>query len=107
MMCCLKNEEDVYEEINRKMPNIGDIVTTDDGLKGEVANISVLRQMVRILVDVNDAKEVHDCKLETLHFVKKKPKRKNGKNGKSEEEAELENLEKIEQNDTKSKLDDN
>ena len=107
LMCCLKNEEDVYEEINRKMPNIGDIVTTDDGLKGEVANISVLRQMVRILVDVNDAKEVHDCKLETLHFVKKKPKRKNGKNGKSEEEAELENLEKIEQNDTKSKLDDN
>ncbi len=107
LMCCLKNEEDVYEEINRKMPNVGDIVTTDDGLKGEVANVSVLRQMVRILVDVNDAKEVHDCKLETLHFVKKKPKRKNGKAGKSEEEAELENLEKIEQDDTKSKLDDN
>ena len=37
LMCCLKNEEDVYEELNRKLPGVGDIVaSTEDGLKGEV-----------------------------------------------------------------------
>ena len=36
LMCCLKNEEETYEELNSKLPNVGDYVTTDDGLKGEV-----------------------------------------------------------------------
>ena len=34
LMCCLKNEEETYEELNRRLPNVGDRVTTDDGLKG-------------------------------------------------------------------------
>ena len=36
LMCCLKNEEEIYEDLNRKLPNVGDFVTTEDGLKGEV-----------------------------------------------------------------------
>ena len=35
LMCCLNNEENIYEELNRKLPNVGDFVTTDDGLKGD------------------------------------------------------------------------
>ena len=31
LMCCLKNEEETYEELNRRLPNVGDFVTTDDG----------------------------------------------------------------------------
>ena len=31
LMCCLKNEEEAYEELNRRLPNVGDFVTTDDG----------------------------------------------------------------------------
>ena len=31
LMCCLKNEEETYEELNRKLPNPGDSVTTNDG----------------------------------------------------------------------------
>ena len=30
LMCCLKNEEDTYEDLNSKLPNIGDFVTTDE-----------------------------------------------------------------------------
>ncbi|MEZ3467899.1 MAG: stage 0 sporulation family protein, partial [Schaedlerella sp.] len=57
LMCCLKNEEETYEELNRKLPNVGDFVTTDDGLKGEVHSVNVLRQLVKVVVDVGDEKE--------------------------------------------------
>ena len=34
LMCCLKNEEETYEYLNSRLPNVGDYVTTVDGLKG-------------------------------------------------------------------------
>ena len=34
-MCCLKNEEEAYEELNRSLPNVGTRVKTPDGLNGE------------------------------------------------------------------------
>ena len=55
-MCCLKNEEETYEELNRKLPGIGDRVTTADGLRGEVHSVSVLRQLVKVIVDVDGEK---------------------------------------------------
>ena len=36
LMCCLKNEQETYEYLNKKLPNIGDLVKTVDGYKGEV-----------------------------------------------------------------------
>ena len=51
LMCCLKNEEDTYEELNRKLPGVGDYVQTADGLHGEVQNVNVLRQLVKVLVE--------------------------------------------------------
>ena len=56
LMCCLKHEEETYEELNRRLPNTGDYVTTDDGLKGEVSSVNGLRQLVKVLVEVNDEK---------------------------------------------------
>ena len=112
LMCCLKNEEDVYEELNRKMPGVGDFCVAKDGLKGEVSSVNILRQTVKILVDVDDEKEVHEYKLEELESIKKKQKKKNNNGGKknSQEDAEmkeLEKLEKIEKQEGKSKLGDN
>ncbi|WP_026490138.1 PSP1 domain-containing protein [Butyrivibrio sp. XBB1001] len=111
LMCCLKNEEDVYEELNRKMPGVGDFCRAKDGLEGEVSSVNILRQMVKILVDVDDEKEVHEYKLEELEFIKKKQKKKNNngkKNSQEDEEMkELEALEKIEKQEGKSKLGDN
>ena len=60
LMCCLKNEEETYEELNRKLPGVGDFVTTDDGLKGEVHIVIVLRQMVKVVVDLGDEIEIED-----------------------------------------------
>ncbi len=109
LMCCLKNEEDVYEELNRKMPGVGDFCTAKDGLSGEVSSVNILRQTVKILVDVDDEKEVHEYKLEELESIKKKQKKKNGKKNSQEdaEVKELEKLEKIEKKEGKSKLGDN
>lgn len=104
LMCCLKNEEETYEELNRKLPNVGDYVTTDDGLKGEVHSVNVLRQIVKVLVDVGDEKEIHEYKVEQLRF-----KRRHGKKEKvdASEEKALKELENLEKKEGKSKLDDN
>jgi cell fate regulator YaaT (PSP1 superfamily) len=111
LMCCLKNEEDVYEELNRKMPGIGDICKAKDGLEGEVSSVNILRQTIKILVDVDDEKEVHEYKLDDIESIKKKPKKKNQNNKKNSQEdeeiKELEKLEKIEKQEGKSKLGDN
>ena len=102
LMCCLKNEEETYEELNSKLPNLGDFVTTDDGLKGEVQSVSVLRQYVKVIVTVNDEKEIREYKLDQLSF---KPKRKKEKINITD--VELKALELLEQKEGKSKLDDN
>lgn len=95
LMCCLKNEEETYEELNRKLPNVGDFVTTDDGLKGEVQSVNVLRQLVKVVVDVGDEKEIQEYRADQLRF-----KKRHGKNRKADtNEAELKELEKLEKQD--------
>ncbi len=105
LMCCLKNEEEVYEELNKKLPKVGDIVRTDDGFEGEVANVGVLRQTVRILVDVNDEKEVHDYTADQVHFVRKKSKHGNEPKNDKTEEVSLEELKALEDMGTSGDLD--
>lgn len=103
LMCCLKNEEETYEELNSKLPNIGDKVATDDGLKGEVQSVSVLRQLVKVIVFLNnDEKEVREYKVDSLKF---KPKKKKEKIKISDEELKV--LEALEKKEGKSKIDDN
>ena len=78
LMCCLKNEQETYEELNRNLPGIGDIVTTPQGISGTVQSVNVLRQMVKIVVDVNDEKEIQEFPVRDLKF---RPKKKKGKGG--------------------------
>lgn len=124
LMCCLQNESQVYEELNRKLPRVGETVLDPDGLKGEVRDINVLKQTVKVVVEIDDEKELREYKVDELKFKnrhkketdenqkngKKDKKNKSGKAKKSaielEEERELEELERLEQNDGKSKLDD-
>ena len=125
LMCCLKNEEEVYEELNKKLPKPGDQVTVPDGLKGVVQSVSILKQLVKVVVHLpNDEKEIREYPVEELRF---KPRQKKGKTGpapqgkdaKETKEAqknsdkkeqkellELEKLEKKERRSKKSKLDD-
>lgn len=102
LMCCLKNEEETYEELNRRLPNPGDFVTTDDGLKGDVSSVNVLRQLVKVIVDVGDEKEIKEYKVSQLRF---KPRHK--KDSAKIADEDLKVLERLEKQDGKSKLDDN
>ena len=103
LMCCLKNEQETYEELNSRLPNVGDHVTTADGMKGEVASLSVLRQLVKVVVTMeNDEKEIREYKVSELRF---KPRRKKEKNTVADEE--LKALEALERKEGKSKLEDN
>ena len=96
LMCCLKNEEEAYEELNSHLPNVGDFVRTADGLKGEVHSVSVLKQLVKVIVMLeNDEKEVREYKVCDLKF---KPKKRKEKVALDEELRELERLEKQEGN---------
>ena len=101
LMCCLTNEEETYEDLNRHLPSVGDHVTTPEGLKGDVQSINVLRQMVKVVVLLdNDEKEIREYHSSELKF---KPKRKKVKVSK-EEMAELKGLE--EKKGAQSKLDE-
>lgn len=93
LMCCLKNEEETYEELNKRLPGIGDYVTTEDGLKGEVQSVNVLRQLVKVIVEEGDEKEIKEYPVEKLQF-----KRKRGKKEKLElSKEELQELERLEE----------
>lgn len=94
LMCCLKHEEDTYEELNRKLPNVGDYVTTPEGLKGEVSNVNVLRQLVKVVVEDGDEKEIHEYKAEELKFKRRHKKEKQLTKEEMKELAKLEKLDK-------------
>ncbi len=95
LMCCLKNEEDTYEYLNSRLPSIGDFVTAEDGFKGEVHSVNVLRQTVKVLVTVDkDNRDIREYKVKQLRFRPKR--RKERLDIKDEELKELEALEKKE-----------
>ncbi|MBQ4068000.1 MAG: stage 0 sporulation family protein [Lachnospiraceae bacterium] len=100
LMCCLKNEEETYEYLNSKLPDIGDRVTTIDGLKGEVQSVFVLRQKVKVIVEINDEKEIREYHVDDLKF-KKKFRKEHVKL-----DDELKALEELERQEGKSKFDD-
>ncbi len=99
LMCCLKYEEDTYEELNRNLPKPGDEVRGNDGLTGEVESVNVLRQRVRILVEVDDEKEIHEYGVEDITVTRKRRRgqartaRKEKEEKNSKEQKELEKLE--------------
>lgn len=101
LMCCLKNEEETYEYLNKRLPNIGDFVTTSDGLKGEVQSVNVLRQLVKVIADVEGEKEILEYPIDQIRFKKRHKKDKI-----QIDDRELKELEKLEKQEGKSKLDD-
>ena len=47
LMCCLKYEQNVYEDKLKRLPNVGAIVKTADG-EGEIDTIEILKEVVRV-----------------------------------------------------------
>ena len=89
LMCCLKNEQETYEELNKKLPGIGDTVTLPDGIQGTVQSVNVLRQRVKVVVEVNDEKEIQEFPVDELKFRARRKKIKIS-------DKEMKELEKLE-----------
>lgn len=102
LMCCLTNEEETYGELNSHLPLVGDTVTTPEKLRGTVHSVNVLRQLVKVVVDLdNDEKEIREYKAGELRF---KPRRKKKDVKLSSEE--IKQLKALEEKNGASKLDD-
>ena len=99
LMCCLKNEQETYEELNKKLPGLGDSVTTPDGLQGTVHSVNVLRQRVKVIVEINDEKEIQEFPVDELKFRPRKKKVKVS-------DKELKELGNLEDKKGDSKLND-
>lgn len=101
LMCCLKNEEEAYEELNSRLPHIGSHVKTAEGLDAEVQSVSVLKQLVKVIVFLDDGeKEVREYRVDELKFRPNKPKNRI----KDKHDKELKKLEEMEKKEGKSKL---
>ena len=102
LMCCLTNEEETYEELNSHLPANGDHVTTPEGLRGDVQSVNVLRQLVKVVVTLdNDEKEIREYPAAELRF---KPRRKKKDVRLSKEE--MKELKALEEKNGASKLND-
>ncbi|MBR1439838.1 MAG: stage 0 sporulation protein [Lachnospiraceae bacterium] len=76
LMCCLNNEEETYEELNKHLPKVGEEVITPDGDSGMAASVNVLRQTVKVLLEIDDEKELKEYRADELTFThRKKPKK--------------------------------
>lgn len=101
LMCCLKYEQDVYEEKLAKLPRIGALVKTAEG-EGIVDGIETLKEKVRVKFrdgdgffykkyDASDVKVIKNVEAEEIDPEEKEHKK------------ELEELEKLEQIEAKNK----
>ena len=96
LMCCLKYENDIYNELKKGMPNVGERVKTPDGL-GVVTDVNILENLVRTRLVLEEASEENDNeeKLSTEFYsygkdeirrLGKKNKKNGGKNRERKED---------------------
>ena len=91
LMCCLNNEAETYAELKKNLPGKGDQATTPDGRHGEVHSVNILRQLVKIVVDMDgDEKELKEYHISEITFIphSKRPKPQQKKKTEAEKAAE-------------------
>ncbi len=101
LMCCLKYEQNVYEEKLKKMPNLGAIVKTPDG-KGEVDGLETLKEMVKVKIKDGEIFKIKKYEVKDI-TVLKDVIREETDNEEKEFQQELKELEKLEREDSEIK----
>ena len=106
LMCCLKYEQEVYEEKLKKLPKIGAIVKCEEGT-GEVCGIETLKEIVKIKLTDGEDTFFRKYKLEDIEIIKDAETDEDNLDVESQEDLEeLEKLEKLEEIDSKNNTDD-
>ena len=65
LMCCLKYEQDHYEQTRKKMPRVGRDVSTPDGI-GTVTELNIVKETVRVRIANGDSSEIKEYPLENI-----------------------------------------
>ncbi|MBQ2532769.1 MAG: hypothetical protein II545_03915 [Lachnospiraceae bacterium] len=99
LMCCLKNEEETYEYLNERMPNKGDEAITKANEHGVVYDTNILKQLVRVLFEVDDEREIREYPVEELTIIP----RKKGQNNKPKQEKSAEEAASAKEPERKNK----
>ena len=95
LMCCIKYEEEVYKELNKKLPRVGDTATTEDGYHCVVDSVNILKQKIRVIVHMDDdEKEAREYGPDDLKFQRKGRKNNQEEEISAEEMQALKELEK-------------
>ena len=68
-MCCLKYEQEAYEEIITRVPKEGAIVETPDG-QGVVMGISLLKELVKVKLDNDNEADLKIYKASQVKIIK-------------------------------------
>ncbi len=87
LMCCIKYEEEAYLDLSKRLPKPGDESTTEDGFHCVVDSVNILKQRIRVIVDLSDdEREAREYGPNDLKFIHKK--KKNNQNPEQEMTAE-------------------
>ena len=68
LMCCLRYEQEAYEDLLKRAPKTGAYVETEDGY-GCVQQVNLLRQMVKVRMDGAGEAVVHNYSVEDIAEV--------------------------------------
>ena len=101
LMCCLKYEQEVYEDKLKKMPNIGAIVKTPDG-QGEVDGIEPLKEVIKVKIKDGEIYKFKRYEVKDIKVIKDVA-REHTDSEEKEYQKELKELEKLELKDSKMK----
>ena len=104
LMCCLKYEQEVYEDKLKRLPKIGAIVKTEDG-EGTVDSIQTLREIIRVKFKDGEDTFYKRYPASDIKIIKNIEKEEIDPEEK-EHEKELEELEKLEELDEKTQGND-
>ena len=102
LMCCLKYEQEVYEEKLKRLPNVGAIVETPDG-KGEVDGIETLKEIVKVKIKDGEIFKIKKYEAKDIKVIKDAVKDQEA-NEENEYKNELKELEKLEKEDSKNRI---
>ena len=97
LMCCLKYEQNVYEEKLERLPKIGAIVETDDGV-GEVVGIEILKEIIKVRFKEDDETFFKKYNMKDVKIIKNVEKEIE-ENDEETSEEDLNELKKLEELD--------
>ena len=104
LMCCLKYEQEVYEEKLKRLPKIGAIVKTEDG-EGEVCGIETLKEKVKVKLSDGEGTFYKRYEAKDIEVIKDVEAEEN-LDVNPEDLKELQKLEKLQKMDAKTETEE-